>query len=144
MTDDMKHELIYTSRATHEMNENELTELLVQSREKNGRLKITGLLVYGNQEFIQLLEGNKDDVFNLYSTIVKDARHTDVKLIWDAEIEKRNFTDWSMAFLNINSVDLTELKTYSRFLQDGVSSLHCTGNKSIGKQLLVGMRDNFL
>jgi len=38
--------------------------LLAQSREKNASLGITGLLVYGKREFIQLLEGNKKDIFD--------------------------------------------------------------------------------
>jgi len=140
----MNHELIYTSCATHEMDETNLTELLQQSREKNIRLNITGLLVYGNREFIQLLEGHKTEIFSLYDTIVKDDRHQQVELLWDSEIENRSFMDWSMAFLNVNTVDKIKLKAYSTFLQEGVSSLHLTGNKSIGRRLLIGMRNDFI
>ena len=140
----MEHELIYTSLATREMNEKDLTELLEQSREKNARLNITGLLVYGNREFVQLLEGKKSDIFSLYETIVKDDRHQQVKLLWDGEIEKKSFTDWSMEFLNIKDIDYSKLKGYSGFLQDGVSSLHLTDNKTTGRRLLTGLRDEFL
>jgi len=140
----MDHELIYTSCATREMDEINLVELLIQSREKNARLEITGLLVYGNREFIQLLEGNKTEIFSLYDTIVKDSRHQQVNLLWDSTIKKRSFTDWSMAFLNIRHIDRDKLKAYSHFLQNGVSSLHLTGSKSTGRQLLIGMRNDFL
>ena len=140
----MEHELIYTSCATREMSGSDLSELLVRSREKNARLNITGLLIYGNREFAQLLEGDKNDIFHLYNTIVEDDRHQQVHLLWDGEIKKRSFTDWSMAFLNIKDIDLTNLEAYSHFLQDGMSSLHLTGDKSLGRRLLLGMRDEFL
>ena len=140
----MEHELIYTSSAAREMNEKDLSELLEQSREKNARLNITGLLLYGKREFAQILEGDKNEIFSLYDTIVKDDRHHHVELFWESEIKGKSFTDWSMAFLNINDIDKNKLKAYSEFLQDGMSSLHLTGNKSKGRQLMIGMRDSFL
>lgn len=140
----MEHELIYTSLATRNMSEADLTSLLVQSRDKNLRLNITGLLVYGKREFVQLLEGKKEAIFDLYNTIVKDDRHQQVELLWHGDIKKRSFLDWSMAFLNIANIDTEKLAAYSHFLQDGVSSLRLTENKSIGRRLLIGMRDEFL
>jgi hypothetical protein len=140
----MKHELLYTSLAVREMNTDDLTGLLAQSREKNARLKITGLLIYSKREFMQLLEGNKEDIFELYNTIVKDERHQQVKLLWDGEIEDRSFKDWSMAFLNIDGIEQDKLDGYSRFLQQGLASLHLTGNQSIGRRLLIDLRDEFL
>lgn len=140
----MGHELIYTSRARQEMSENDLTELLIQSRDKNLRLNITGLLVYGNREFMQLLEGTKQDIFSLYEAIFRDSRHQQVQLLWDGDIDERSFTDWSMAFININNIDPDSLGAYSTFLQDGVAALHLTGNQSTGRRLLINLRDEFL
>ena len=140
----MEHELIYTSCATREMSEKDLIELLEQSREKNARLNITGLLLYGKREFAQLLEGDKNEIFKLYDTIVKDDRHHHVDLFWESKIERKSFKDWSMAFLNINDIDKNKLKAYSEFLQEGISSLNLTGDKSRGRQLMIGMRDSFL
>ena len=138
------HELIYTSRAYHEMTQEELEELLVQSREKNSRLNITGLLVYGNQEFVQLLEGNKDDIFDLFHRIKKDERNYNVVLRWNGIIENRSFNSWSMAFINSDKLDHTINQSYSRYLQDGISSLDLTGSESLGRKLLLWMRNDFL
>ncbi len=140
----MEHELIYTSLARREMNDQDLTELLIQSRDKNRRLNITGILVYHNREFMQLLEGTHQAIFDLYETIIKDERHKRVLLHWDGEIDKRNFTEWSMAFLNTKNIDTTSLGAYSHFLQDGVSALHLKGDKSMGRRLLLNIRDDFL
>lgn len=140
----MLHELIYTSFSTREMDENDLTDLLEQSRKKNAGLNITGLLVYYKRGFIQLFEGEKSDIFSLYDTICKDERNQQNQILWDGEIKERSFTDWSMAFLNIKDIDQTKLKAYSTFLQEGVSSLNLTGNKSIGRRLLIDMKEEFL
>jgi len=140
----MLHELIYTSFATHEMDENDLTSLLEQSREKNIRQNITGILVYYKRGFIQLFEGEKSDIFSLYETICKDERNQQNQLLWDGEIKERSFTDWSMAFLSDKDIDQTKLKAYSTFLQEGVSALHLSGNKTMGRRLLIDMKGEFL
>jgi hypothetical protein len=64
--------------------------------------------------------------------------------LWDGEIDDLSFKDWSMAFLNINDINLEKLAGYSSFLQQGLASLHLTGNKSIGRRLLIDLRDEFL
>lgn len=140
----MEHELVYTSCATREMNKKDLTELLEVSRDKNARLNITGLLVYHNREFIQLLEGAKKDIFDLYDTICEDERNTQNQLLWDGEIKQRSFTDWAMAFVDTRDIDTSELEAYSPFLKEGITSLNLTGSKSMGRRMLLAMRDKFL
>ncbi len=135
----MTHELIYVSLANWKLSPDELLALLLQSREKNARLDITGLLVYHDQEFMQLLEGEKDVIFTLYDTIVGDKRHSQVHLLWDGPIAARSFRDWSMAFL-----DLDKITGYSRFLQDGQSALRTIDGGSTGRKFLFNLRDEFL
>ena len=47
----------YVSSATHLMTEDELAAILDVSRERNARDGITGLLLYSDGDFIQVLEG---------------------------------------------------------------------------------------
>ena len=138
------HELIYTSIANWEMTTKELTELLEQSREKNASLDITGLLVYHNRGFMQLLEGDKKAIFDLYDTITKDERHTSVQLFWNGPIEARSFKDWAMAFINTNGVDLGKIVGYSHYLEDGMAALRLTGNTSTGREFIDVLRDQYL
>ena len=60
-------QLIYVSLATRPMTPGDLVELLTQSRDKNARLGITGLLVYHNREFMQLLEGERAPLWDARS-----------------------------------------------------------------------------
>ncbi len=138
------HELIYTSVANWDLSTQELTELLDQSRIKNARLNITGILVYHDRGFMQLLEGDKKAIFELYDTICEDERHTSVQLFWNGEIEDRSFEDWAMAFINTSEVDLGKLEGYSRYLEDGMAALNLTGNESTGREFLNVLRESYL
>ena len=138
------HELIYVSAATREMSLSDLTELLDQSREKNSRLHITGLLVYHRREFMQLLEGQKEDIFSLYETICGDDRNQQNRLMWDGPVAQRSFEDWSMAFLIPGELSLEGKPAYSSFLQHGLSQQVLGSSKTVGKTFLMTLRDDFL
>lgn len=49
------------------MTEADLEALLVQAREKNLRLSITGALLYENGHFLQVLEGEHPTVRELFA-----------------------------------------------------------------------------
>lgn len=94
--------LIYVSSAIKLMEDSELLFLLDESREKNQRLGITGMLLYKEGNFMQMLEGEKSTVLELYDTINRDERHKDVITIITGDLKKRNFENWSMGFSNMN------------------------------------------
>ena len=75
-----------------------MNEILKKSREFNANKNITGCLLFRNNVFLQLLEGKKEDVQNLYQSIKRDHRHTNVTLIIEQDVKERMFPDWSMAF----------------------------------------------
>jgi len=50
-------QLIYTSTATNWPTEAELINLLEQARSQNLRRQTTGMLLYGNRTYLQVLEG---------------------------------------------------------------------------------------
>ena len=68
-------QLIYASHAKHAFDETELVSLLKASRTKNLKLNITGMLLYKDGIFMQLLEGDETEVRKLFSTIKHDNRH---------------------------------------------------------------------
>ena len=63
------YHLVYTSHATHPLTPEDLIELLRESRENNKAHHITGMLLYLNGKFIQILEGMKGDVIKVYANI---------------------------------------------------------------------------
>ena len=97
------HELVYVSLAGHDMPPAELCELLTQARERNREREITGLLVYRNREFMQLIEGEREVVLALFHKIEDDPRHRHVYKIWDAPIAQRSCQNWSMGYAELTT-----------------------------------------
>jgi hypothetical protein len=94
--------LIYTSRANQEFSAAHLKQLLWRSRANNGSVSVTGILLYHNSAFLQVLEGDESSVRVVFNRIRKDPRHTGVTVLRDQKSfgERRIFGDWSMGFAN--------------------------------------------
>lgn len=101
--------LIYISSATNWPTENDLKELLEQARERNLKQNITGMLLYDNATFMQVLEGSAEDVHDIYSSILKDPRNNGLFTLIEEEISERSFPNWSMGFRNLKSCTPEEL-----------------------------------
>ena len=91
-------ELIYSSRSIDTIDEIDITAILNTSRDFNKKNKITGCLLYHNNEFIQILEGDEIVVKKLYASILKDKRHHNILLLAEGLKQERDFKDWNMAY----------------------------------------------
>ncbi len=91
-------ELLYTSKAVLKMSRVNLLQLLTASRTYNEQYGITGMLIYSNGYFAQLLEGEADAIHELYKAIKEDTRHTAVVTFYEGEIAKKSFAEWTMGF----------------------------------------------
>jgi hypothetical protein len=96
-------QLIYVSTATNLPAESELLYLLEQARSRNLRRHITGMLLYSNGTFLQLLEGEAKEVRELYEAICRDPRNEGHVILRESQIAGRDFPDWSMGFENLES-----------------------------------------
>ena len=118
--------LIYISTATKLMPEQELQNLLEQSRRNNEQYGITGMLLYMQSRFLnklegrfmQLLEGRERDVRKIYDRILQDERHHHVMLLTDGYEQKRSFADWSMGFKAIDENAASEVSGYFQLKED--------------------------
>lgn len=97
MADSVFH-ILYTSAARELFSSDVLEDLLIQSRDFNAENNITGLLLYCDGSFMQLLEGQEADVTQLYSRIRADTRHRNVVTMVSREAPERWCQDWAMAF----------------------------------------------
>jgi hypothetical protein len=96
----MPYRLIYSSEATEEMARTDLEQMLVESRLRNAKRGITGVLVFVDGVFLQILEGERDDVEDLMTSIRRDPRHRNIKVFHEEEIDRRAFPAWRMAYLS--------------------------------------------
>jgi len=97
----MLYHIAYFSTATKYFTENEITELLAISKENNKELGVTGILLFIEGCFLQVLEGEKQIVKKVFKKVKKDDRHDDVLVLFKGEKEERNFGNWSMGFKNL-------------------------------------------
>lgn len=95
--------LIYVSHAADGLKSSDLHDILNKARQNNTTLGITGLLLYKNHRFMQLIEGREAVVRDLYQKISQDPRHRDLIVLQEGSEPKRQFPQWSMAFRDLNA-----------------------------------------
>ncbi|MEM1142682.1 MAG: BLUF domain-containing protein [Pseudomonadota bacterium] len=111
------YSLSYVSTQAEDMSNEALLELLNQCRERNGRLGITGLLLHRGDSFFQILEGEQAAVHRLFERIRKDVRHLRVETVTEGAVEVREYTDWQMAFVELDGKDFSEVPGFSDLLK---------------------------
>ena len=105
---------LYASRPATPLTPSDLDEILVQSHRNNPRRGITGLLCFTSEVFVQVLEGGRDEVSDLYNAIVRDDRHGQVRLLTYEEIAERRFGNWTMGQVDAKAVNPSLLLKYSK------------------------------
>ncbi len=134
-------QLIYISAATRQFDSIDLTALLSKARQKNERLKITGMLVYHGNSFLQVLEGPETAVDELYRQITQDSRHTNCTVLLRSYIDRRNFGDWTMGFVNTKLFGPKSLAGYNDFFGKKFSNVEFAQDPSLAHRLLLAFRE---
>ena len=114
---DSLFQLVYESTAAQSMTDDVLQEILQEARRKNEERDITGLLLYAQGRFMQVLEGPEAAVRELYTSIQKDDRHTNVETLMTTSTTARTFPAWAMGLKRPEIVEGNE--ELSSFLQTG-------------------------
>ena len=91
-------ELSYLSEAVSDMSFLGLMRLLESARAFNQKNGVTGILLYDNQQFGQIIEGEHANVMKAWKCIQEDRRHHRVELLEIREITERNYPDWLLRF----------------------------------------------
>jgi Sensors of blue-light using FAD len=105
--------LLYASRAVPAVDQDALVAILRKSKANNLALGVTGVLCFSQGIFLQVLEGGRGPVNQLYNRIAADPRHTDVELLCYEEIGERRFAGWSMGQVNLSRLNPALLLKYS-------------------------------
>lgn len=113
--------LIYSSAATVAFSKSDLHDLLDISRAKNQANNITGMLLFDQGSFFQVLEGNAADVEAIYAVIEKDKRHDRIVTIIKEPISKRSFGEWTMGYAQMSTEDIASIVGVSNFFNEGTT-----------------------
>jgi Sensors of blue-light using FAD len=93
----MLHTFVYCSRAAEGVDEVEVGRIVEAAQRRNLAKRITGVLVFGNGVFFQLIEGPAAEIRKLIATLHSDPRHCDfVSLDWSEERRERLYPNWEM------------------------------------------------
>jgi hypothetical protein len=119
---------VYASRAAFPLGSALIEDILEKSRARNPAQGITGILCYSGDIFLQVLEGGRDEVCELYNAIVRDKRHENVRMLVFEEIRERKFCNWTMGHVDLAKVNPGLLLKYNEraVLNPFVSSGHAT------------------
>ncbi len=93
--------LVYVSVASRPMGRADLVEIGQTARRKNLANKITGLLLYVEGEFFQVIEGPADHVERLFGSIEQDPRNRWVTPLLRERPFFRIFKNWSMGCFDL-------------------------------------------
>jgi Sensors of blue-light using FAD len=96
----MPYQVIYSSESATPMQMDDLEEILEGARESNAEVGITGALVYVDGFFLQILEGESEEVLQLMGRISRDVRHEAVTVLRQGEVPAAHFSDWTMAYVS--------------------------------------------
>lgn len=102
----------YASRSVGPNTKQLLSSILDVSRSRNQERGITGFLCISGDTFIQVLEGGRDAVSELFVKIASDPRHDTVRLLSYEEIPQRKFGNWSMGQVDLKKINPSLLLKY--------------------------------
>jgi hypothetical protein len=103
------YETTYYSLAKRNITANDILNILEKARYFNLKREITGCLLFHKNQFIQVLEGEKSTVQDLFSKIEKDSRHSGIVILAEGDKEQRTFKNWTMAYRELNDDDIKNM-----------------------------------
>lgn len=131
----------YVSRLSQPMSSEQLLALLMQCRDNNATQGVTGMLLYGNGTFLQVIEGEAAVIDGLVEKIWADPRHAEKKLLHRREISRREYADWSMAFERISDEAFWDVEGLKRFGVQDFNYEYLVGHEPLVSALMDRYRE---
>lgn len=103
--------IVYVSSASRLLDDAELEALLLDARAHNALHGVTGVLIYGEGNFMQCIEGPAHAIGLVFERILASRRHRDVITLMDEPIDDRGFTQWHMALAHCSGSELLRLSS---------------------------------
>jgi len=129
---------IYASTATAIFNEHDIPALLEHARIANEKRGLTGMLLYIEGGFFQVLEGDDVIVDDVIDRIGRDPRHCKMTSIIREPIAARDFGEWTMGFWTVDTLEAGRLIGENDFFKSASSVTQLNGGRA--KRLLTAFR----
>ncbi|MBY6065676.1 BLUF domain-containing protein [Leisingera aquaemixtae] len=98
------HRIVYLSSAARALSDSDIETILATARQRNAQDGITGLMLFHDGSFLQVLEGPRAAVEACYARIVSNQRHHQIARMSSKDVDSRIFSEWEMASLPFSQV----------------------------------------
>jgi ethanolamine ammonia-lyase large subunit len=114
----MRYAIAYVSTASTDLQEQEIDDIMAKTNEYNSGEKITGILLYNERNFFQLIEGEKKTIQNLYEKIKQDYRHKNIIKILEKTVSEPAFDGYLTDFItDTKRYNESQLKHYLHYIE---------------------------
>lgn len=133
MNEAQVYHLSYVSTGCDSLQYEDIKSILDSSVKNNKEDNVTGILVYCNKHFFQIIEGNKEAIQHIFNKIIIDPRHDNVIKIQEGYTDHRQFQNWNMAFKSYNK-ELKDLDNFNNeqfysYINNNLSAKSCISVK---------------
>lgn len=131
----MLSQLVYVSNRKPSCTQEEIDKILASCKKNNPALNITGILLYSDTKFIQLVEGDAKVIMQLYDKIKLDSRHSNTMMISYGPIKDKAFPSWHMGTkkLTTDTIEFTtDITSDDKVIFDKI----LTGKEENGQRVL--------
>lgn len=103
--------LVYVSALVAPWTEATVEAIVRESRDRNARAGVTGVLLHCDGSIMQCLEGPEAAVRATFQRIANDARHSHLIVAIDVESKTRTFPTWLMGHLQVTRSEFLQLES---------------------------------
>jgi len=128
-------QLIYVSDLVNG-DESQMAAIVSSSVRHNPENGITGMLLYSQGNFLQVLEGEQAAVDATYARICQDPRHHNTVMLAQEPVKERHFAQWSMGFRRLSPEHAASLPQYAPFFQFGFDAQAIQAKPGVALEML--------
>ncbi len=103
-------QVIYVSIAADKITSLDTVKILGESQANNKELGLTGMLLFAEGEFCQVLEGPSQNLELVLDRIQCDRRHLSMRIIFHEPVAERSFSNWAMGFEFLPVLNSAEMR----------------------------------
>ena len=134
--------LIYVSSACEPLSDADIDQILETSRANNREVRVTGLLLFKEGSFFQVLEGEDDAVVETFDRIKEDARHRAIDILRYEHISRRSFGQWDMAYENHQTLSPGATGSFEAFIDKHFDAPYLESASSKAYELVLAFKND--
>lgn len=114
----MRYAISYVSSARNDLPVQDVKNILDQANKFNKLQGLTGILLYNDKNFFQLIEGEKQIVLDLFERITLDPRHHNIIQFLEKPVSRPPFDGYLTDFITDNNkYDPEKIAKYLHYIE---------------------------